>query len=389
MKTVCEKDLCNGCMACVDICPKHAVKVNPNARAYNAIIDEKKCINCNACHKVCPRNDAILELLKPIAWHQGWANNKKIRSHSTSGGAATAIIKFFLASGGYVCSCSFVDGAFRYKITNIMEDYGNFAGSKYVKSNPQGVYRQIAMLLKNGEKVLFIGLPCHVAAVKNYVGKKKSEKMYTIDLICHGTPAPVVLEKYLNDNGINIQKIENISFRSKKVLNNKECVHSIVHPGIADGYIFSFLKKINYTTNCYNCQFASLQRVSDLTLGDSWGSDLSDDEKKKGVSLFLVQNEKGLELVSMADVTLLPVNLNKAVASNAQLRKCADIPVERNAFFDLFEKGVLYNKILFKVFPKFFIKQMVKKILIKLRIFSVKNGVTYIISVKNEKKDNE
>lgn len=38
-----------------------------------------------------------------------------------------------------------------------------------------------------------------------------------------------------------------------------------------DKYTLAFLNSINYTENCYNCQYAKIERVSDLTIGDSWG----------------------------------------------------------------------------------------------------------------------
>lgn len=381
MKTVCKKDLCNGCMACVDKCPKKAITVNRDPRAYNAIIDEDCCIDCKACYKLCPRNESKLDFIRPIEWNQGWAQEETIRSKSSSGGGATAIIKSFLETNGYVCSCSFFDGKFGYKITNSLYESDCFAGSKYVKSNPQGVYQKIITLLNNGEKVLFIGLPCHVAAVKQYVGLKKSEKLYTVDLICHGAPDPVILEKYLNDHTVDICKIGNISFRSKKSSNTPKNIKSIAPKGTLDMYLFSYLKRLNLTANCYKCQYASLQRISDLTLGDSWGSGLSIVEQNKGISLFLIQNEKGKELVKMANLTLLPVDLDNAISNNSQLRCCPEMPFERNRFFNLFEKDVRYDKIMFKIFPRVFIKQMIKRILIKSKLLSYSDGVVYNMEV--------
>ena len=39
MVTVCEKDMCAGCMACIDICPKDAITIRDSLHAYNAVID--------------------------------------------------------------------------------------------------------------------------------------------------------------------------------------------------------------------------------------------------------------------------------------------------------------------------------------------------------------
>lgn len=39
MKTVCEKDKCVGCMACIDICRKDAISIKDSVKTYNAVID--------------------------------------------------------------------------------------------------------------------------------------------------------------------------------------------------------------------------------------------------------------------------------------------------------------------------------------------------------------
>lgn len=56
MNTVCELNRCSGCMACVDVCPKGAVKILDDLTAYNAVISEEKCVDCGVCHKVCQEN---------------------------------------------------------------------------------------------------------------------------------------------------------------------------------------------------------------------------------------------------------------------------------------------------------------------------------------------
>lgn len=371
MKTVCDLNMCNGCMACIGKCKKDAITIEKQPIAYNAVIDEEKCISCKSCHSVCPRNDnGSLLLLKPIKWYQGWADNDT-REYSTSGGAASAIITEFIRSGGYVCSCLFRNGEFIFELTNNISYISYFAGSKYVKSDPGDAYTRIQKELQEGKKVLFLGLPCQVAAVKKFIKLDLQQRLYTIDLICHGTPAPEILKKYLSDHHIDIDKIENISFRTKNDFRIRYDRKSIVGPGTSDRYLYTFLKKINYTENCYSCQFASIERVSDLTLGDSWGSKLDVQEQKKGISLLLSQTEKGNELIEMSGLRLFDVDLETAIRNNSQLRAPASIPESRHIFFKLYEQGLSYDKIVFRLAPKVFIKQKIKGILIRLNIIRV------------------
>lgn len=115
------------------------------------------------------------------------------------------------------------------------EDLLLFAGSKYIKSNSQGVYQKIKNELKLKNKILFIGLPCQVAGVKKYVGEQLLHNLTTIDLICHGTPSPKILNYFLSQYNESVADISNISFRIKidkendtgKVLSTKAVVTAI------------------------------------------------------------------------------------------------------------------------------------------------------------------
>ena len=43
---VCKKDMCAGCMLCIDTCPVCAISLKDSIDAYNAIIDLNRCIKC-------------------------------------------------------------------------------------------------------------------------------------------------------------------------------------------------------------------------------------------------------------------------------------------------------------------------------------------------------
>ena len=184
MKTVCELNKCNGCMACLEKCHRNAITIQDDLKYYNAVIDIQKCVDCGMCTKVCPRENEN-KTSQPQWWYQGWTDSS-LRMHASSGGVASAIICAFIEQGGYVASCLFKDGKFQFAITNKMEIARKFAGSKYVKSDPAGIYGEIQSLLKENKKVLFIGLPCQAAALKRFV--QDDRNLIVVDLICHGTP---------------------------------------------------------------------------------------------------------------------------------------------------------------------------------------------------------
>lgn len=366
MKTVCEINKCAGCMACIDICPKEAIKIKDDLSVYNAMIQEDKCIDCNACHQVCPSNH-LVKLMQPVKWYQGWSIDSDIRKKCSSGGLATAISVAFIENNGIVCSCTFKNGEFIFEFAENKDDVKKFIGSKYVKSNPVGVYKMIRDRLKNGQKILFIGLPCQVSAMRNFVGKQFAENLYTADLICHGTPSPKLLALFLKQYGYTLSDLKDIQFRVKsKYMIYSNC-KGIITNGVSDKYSIAFLHSLIYTENCYSCLYARKERISDLTLGDSWGSEITIEEQKKGISLILSQTEKGDELLKMADIHLETVDIDKAIANNHQLEYPPIMPNGREQFFKGLNKKK-FNSLVFRQCPKQCIRQNVKKILIKLQI---------------------
>lgn len=365
MKTVCEKNKCAGCMACVDMCPKQAIEVKDELSSYNADIGDE-CIDCGLCHRLCPQNNTP-ELVKPKVWYQGWAKDSDIRANSSSGGFATALSLSFVENGGIVYTCKFDNGSFTFAKATSADEVKKLKGSKYVKSNPSGVYEIIKKDLLAGRSVLFIGLPCQVAALKNTVDSVDNRELYTVDLICHGTPSPKLLNSFLEKYNRPLDSINNISFRKKNKMQIWGDNKGIITKGVSDKYTIAFLKGLTYTENCYKCLYARRERVSDITLGDSWGSQLLE-EKDKGISLALCQTEKGIELLKNANIELKDVDLEKAIMNNQQLKHPFIIPKSRKKFFEHIKNGKKFNSEVFRCFPKDCIKQNIKSILIKLKL---------------------
>lgn len=255
-KTVCNKDMCSGCMACVDSCEKKAIRVSKNLKSYNAIIDTNLCVNCGRCINICQQNTPP-EFNESIAWYQGWAKDSNLRQNSSSGGFATEIARSFIENKkGVVVSCKFSNGEFVFDVCEDINQVHMFSGSKYIKSNPINAYKTTKSYLLKGKEVLFVGLPCQVAAVINFAGKRLSEKLYTVDLICHGSPDPSVMDIFLRQHHTSLKKIGDIRFRIKNDHSVTEKYKYIVDKDIIDCYTMIFLKGFCFTTNCYSCQYA-------------------------------------------------------------------------------------------------------------------------------------
>lgn len=365
MNTVCKMNWCSGCMACVDICPRKAIAVVDNIEYMNAVIDEERCIKCGACNRVCQENNPA-ELRKPLSWLQGWGT-ENIRVTSSSGGFGQEIMRAMIRNGGAVAACKLQEGEFRFELFEDESQIPEFIGSKYVKSNPTGIYQTVKDRLKTGKKVLFIGLPCQVSAMRNYV--KDDKNLYTVDLICHGSPSAKLLHKAISEYGYDLTEVKAIYFRTADKFAIETQPIPIVPKGVQDRYTMAFLNGLFYTENCYSCHYAQTDRVGDLTIGDSWGTELSG-ELSRGVSLALCQTKKGKEMLEKMEFNFYDVDFENAVQSNHQLRHPSDLPQERKNFFEDLRKGKSFKQAVFHAYPRTCFKQSAKELLIKLNLYS-------------------
>lgn len=221
--------------------------------------------------------------------------------------------------------------------------------------------------LVEGKKVLFVGLPCQISSARNFMGESLSENFFAIDLICHGTPSPEILNKFFLQYRSSLSSFSSVSFRQKKNFKEREEARiTFASPGTMDGFSIAFLEGAIYTENCYNCRYATNARVGDLTLGDSWGSVLPGNLREKGISLAICQNQKGIQLLEQSDIWVEAVDVEKAILSNGQLRHPPTLPEQRIKIMRALETDKPFNAAIKHSFPKQYVKQRFKALLIRL-----------------------
>lgn len=183
------------------------------------------------------------------------------------------------------------------------------------------------------------------------------------------------------DEYLFIDKVDN-DICLKLQENGSEKTRTIATRGVCDRYMISFLTALSYTENCYSCKYAQEKRPGDITLGDSWGTELPENEWKKGISLILCQTEKGITLSESANVKIVDVNVDKAKSHNHQLEHPSKAPKSREKFIKHIKHGMKFNRAVLLALPKDCGKQAVKEILIKCKLLAP-GGVTYQISVSD------
>lgn len=304
-----RKEECCGCTACMSICPKQAIAMIADEEGFlYPSISQDICIECNLCKKVCPFSDHYRpsgNYDQPLVYAVKHKDDT-VRMNSSSGGMFTAISDYILDIEGVVYGAAFDENfVVRHQKAETVEERNKFRGSKYVQSNLLEVFDDINNELKKGRAVLFSGTPCQNAGLSSYL-KKNHENLYLCDIVCHGTPSPLIFENYIRycerKNNCNIEeyycRFKGNGWRShteKAVYaNGKEDGTSL----LSQSYKEIFYSHVALRPACHNCKYCNFFRPSDVTIGDFWGIEKSmpDFDDNIGTSLVLINSSKGLDL---------------------------------------------------------------------------------------------
>ena len=356
---LCDNNSCTGCGACLASCPHSAIYFYYDNWGFRyPKIDKSKCIECGSCTKKCPVLSPV-KIEKAKECYLAWAKDDKIHLDCASGGVSYLLSKHIIEEGGFAVGCIW-DDDFNAVITVIdsVDELNKTKGSKYVQSYiANNVYKEIKTRLLRGQKGIFIGLPCQVAAIKSLVNN--NDGLILCDLLCHGGSSPKCHKEHLDyiRKKKRIKNVTDIKYRGGSyefcysLWNNKELMY--VSALYADTYYFSFVKHFLFHESCYNCLFAKSGRVSDITVADFWGVDktfISDKNILNGSNLVLIHSDKGNHIWKEISekVVLYKRPLEEAINGNDTLRFPTDEPMNRQEVLkqienDGFEKAIQSN----------------------------------------------
>lgn len=214
-----EREKCCGCGACFSICPQHCISMEEDKLGFlYPVIDSKKCVHCGLCEKVCPPlSKKKVEDPTCFEVYGGYAKDAQLRHASSSGGFFSLIATHVLEQGGVVFGAALeknCESVTHTKISSIKELYV-LRGSKYVQSKTYEMYSEVQKELKDGKLVLFSGTPCQIEGLNLFL-QKPYENLISVEVICHGTPAPMLLKKYVHEiSGKLKARIAHMSFRDE------------------------------------------------------------------------------------------------------------------------------------------------------------------------------
>ena len=388
MPVLANTDKCTGCCSCLNACTKNAIRMREDHEGFlMPEVVSSKCIECGTCVKACPvisdvpnDNEETDTFPKVYAL---WSYSD--REKSSSGGAFSALARWTFEKGGVVFG-AVLDDDFNchHNVAESIDELEPLRGSKYIQSYIDDCYKKAKDYLRRGRYVLFTGTPCQIAGLKCFL-KKSYDKLIAVDLVCHGVPSNAVFKAYLDKlrkRGSTFNKTKRIQFRR---LNGWGIETSIdlqgkrkIVLGLDNLYMEAFLKNAFFRKSCYQCSYARIPRIGDITIADFWG--IGKHGKKfqhhinKGVSLVLANNLFGNRIVEqLKNCFVEERDMNEATEENPNVYMSTDSNVIRgdviNAFINS-DSSLLEIEKKFHLIDKSF-KGKVKRFAIRTGLFSI------------------
>ena len=283
--------------------------------------------------------------------------DKRQLIESTSGGMFTAVAGYVFDRRGVVFGAVYDENMqVKHTMAENMTELAPMRGSKYIQSDISECYFMIKKQLNEGRLVLFSGLPCQVAGVYAFLGKRY-DNLITMDLICSGVPSQRLFDSYIKYiEKKNKIKILDYKFRDKHkyglshtvVITYKRKNGNIKTKTIKDrttvSYYVAFGKQNCFMDTCYNCKYNSIRRISDMTVGGFWsiGKTESKLNEKEGVSLVLANTDKAIEIIkSLKGIALIEEHsIDIAViGNNALVQQTDKNKKDDDLYNDLSAKG--------------------------------------------------
>lgn len=314
-----DKDLkiydsvCTGCSACTEACffPDES-GVNPiqliiNEDGLNVPrINSDTCTECMMCYKACPTEDKIFNnaltfesyKTKIGSCYFGYSLDHEHRFEAATAGIATEIASYLLETQQ-------VDGV----VSSYQNDANDIITQIYtnaieVKKTRGSIYRQVSPLnglaekieIGNHKKILFLGLPCHIAGLRTLQKAnkylRKNVEFITIALFCKQTKTEEFSD--FERSLLRAKPNQKIDYRGKgwAGVTRVEGGRSLPFTNIKFGLMWgSFAFTPDY---CFTCS-DPLGVEADISVGDAWLHKYYSD--KVGSSLFAANTEMGRHII--------------------------------------------------------------------------------------------
>ncbi len=312
--------MCLGCGACAAVCPHGAIAlVDVLNEGIRPAVDPSRCRRCGACLDVCPgyrmshapeRWPSTLLPQLQRSWGPvldiwvAYAADHALRFTGASGGATSALAAYCLEQGdmtGVVHTGPATDRPWKNAtvISRTRRELLVRAASRYAPASPCDALQWAAA---RRERMVFIGKPCDVAAVRRAAALNTAVQETfgcLISLFCAGTPGTAGTIELLDSIGVLTDHIEELRFRGRgwpgmMAVRLKTAAKLEDKMSYADSW--SFLQKYR-PYRCHLCPDGTGE-FADIACGDPWHQAAAPNEA--GLSLVIVRTERGRRIVNNA-----------------------------------------------------------------------------------------
>lgn len=240
-----------------------------------------------------------------ISVYAGRVKKHTTLMNSSSGGAFTALSDFFLKNGDAIAAVvyNYQTHTAEFQMIHNIAERNTACGSKYMQSRPGEIFQKAESWLKEnpGKNMLFVGMGCQADGFRKFAEIRGfRDRVYIVDIICHGSPSPKLWREYAYSLEKRKGKITYLTFKDKR--NGWKSPTAFV---IANGeevpinkYVKIFYNQCALRPSCHECPYATMDRKTDITIGDFWHIEetIPDFYDPNGNSLFLIHTDKGKKL---------------------------------------------------------------------------------------------
>ena len=347
------EDNCTGCLACFSVCKVGAIEIRETSKGfYSPHVNNEKCVHCMQCIGTCPENNVReIKYFSPTKTYLA-KNSKEVRSYSSSGGIFASLADEVIKLGGVVYGAKYDN--------KLMVEHGRgddndavrqFCGSKYVQSYIGSTYLWVLDDLKNDKYVYFSGTACQIAGLQRYLMKMNcsTDKLFTQDIICHG----VASRRFFADYKATYEKkyrskIVKFNFRGKpepgklqNIIIDFENGKRYISPSTnQDIFYFHFFRNLVLKPSCFGCNYAHVERVADITLGDCYypkNENIVNDGW--GISYVQINTTKGEQLFNLLDNSFEMIETDYSKYTQPNMKKPSIKNLNYEEFWNEYEKN--------------------------------------------------
>lgn len=288
----------------------------------------------------------MVNLIDTIVY-AGRLKDKSALMSSSSGGAFTALSDAFLKSGDAVVAAvyNYENHTVEFQMILDEKQRERAKGSKYMQSKPGDIYQEAYHWLMDNPKkeLLFVGMGCQSDGFRKFSEIKGiRDRVYIVDIICHGSPSPKLWREYAESIQKKDGRVTYLTFKDKR--NGWKSPTAYVKVNGSErplkDYVKVFYNRCALRPSCYECPYATTERKTDMTIGDFWHIEetIPDFYDPNGNSLFLIHTGRGEELFEKIRDNMDYRLSNTAQCWQANLEAPTQKSEQRDVFWNDYQK---------------------------------------------------